>query len=33
MSFSSFVTGMMQETMAKYEGFVKHAPFLEKDCN
>src|SRR3712207_3613980 len=29
-SFSSFVTGMMQETMAKYEAFVKHAPFLEK---
>ncbi len=30
LSFSSFVTSMMQETMAKYEAFVKHAPFLEK---
>ncbi|HEY1211618.1 MAG TPA: hypothetical protein VGE82_01605 [Nitrososphaera sp.] len=29
-SFSGFVTGMMQETMAKYEAFAKHAPFLEK---
>ena len=29
-SFSSFVTNMMQETMTKYEAFVKHAPFLEK---
>jgi hypothetical protein len=32
-SFTSFVTSMMQATMAKYEVFVKHAPFLEKDCN
>jgi hypothetical protein len=30
MSFSGFVTSMMQETMAKYEAFAKHAPFLEK---
>jgi hypothetical protein len=29
-SFSGFVTGMMQEAMAKYEAFAKHAPFLEK---
>jgi hypothetical protein len=29
-SFSGFVTSMMQETMAKYEAFAKHAPFLEK---
>ena len=29
-SFSGFVTKMMQETMAKYEAFAKHAPFLEK---
>jgi hypothetical protein len=29
-SFSGFVTSMMQETMAKYEAFSKHAPFLEK---
>ena len=29
-SFSGFVTTMMQETMAKYEAFAKHAPFLEK---
>jgi hypothetical protein len=30
MSFSGFVTSMMQETMTKYEAFAKHAPFLEK---
>ena len=30
MSFSGFVTSMMQETMAKYEAFTRHAPFLEK---
>jgi hypothetical protein len=29
-SFSGFVTSMMQETMAKYEAFTRHAPFLEK---
>jgi hypothetical protein len=29
-SFSGFVTGMMQETMAKYEVFARQAPFLEK---
>ena len=29
-SFSGFITSMMQETMAKHEAFVKYAPFLEK---
>src|SRR2546423_943361 len=29
-SFSSYVTGLMAETMANHKAFEKHAPFLEK---
>ena len=29
-SFSGFVTGLMEETILKHEAFLKHAPFLQK---
>jgi hypothetical protein len=29
-SFSGYLTSMMEEMMAKYEVFAKHAPYMEK---
>jgi hypothetical protein len=29
-SFSGFVTGLMEEAMQRHEAFLRHAPFIEK---
>jgi len=29
-SFSGYLTSMMEEMMLRYEGFAKHAPYMEK---